>query len=265
MTADRLYLYGIAAAEPVDLGTGVDGARLHALAGPDGVVAVVHEHEGEPYQGADADVERWVVEHSAVVERVWRGTGTVLPASFNVIVAPTPEASARRRLQDWLGAHAGPLRDRLAALGGRVELRVEISLDDHRAAADHRDVVEARRALTERPPGVQRLLRKRLAHLERERTAALARDRYAGYLGRLRAVSEELDENRRPRPDPGTTLVLSVSLLVPEGGVRHVGDLLSAIQDEEPAARIRYLGPWPPYSFADVLRQDPPSGSDSPL
>lgn len=29
-------------------------------------------------------------------------------------------------------------------------------------------------------------------------------------------------------------------------------DSLGGLKDEQPAARIRYVGPWPPYSFADV-------------
>ncbi len=258
MTADRLYLYSIVTTAPGDLGTGIDGVSLRAVAGPQGLAAVVHEHDGGPYQGADADVERWVVEHSAVVERVWRSIGTVLPASFNVIVAPTAQRTAQRRLQEWLADHADLLRTRLAALTGRVELRVEVALDHHRAAEQHPDVVAARTELENRPPGVQRLLHKRLDHLERDITEAVARDRYTDYRRRLETISDELGENRRPRPDPGTSLVLSVSLLVLADSVQDVGLVLTAIQDEEPAATIRFLGPWPPYSFADVLGPAPP-------
>ena len=258
MTADHLYLYGIVGTAPADLGTGIDGLPLHAVPGPPGVAAVVHDHEGEPYQGADADVERWVVEHSTAVERVWRLTGTILPATFNVIVAPEGSMTAHHRLQDWLAAHADSLRDRLDALSGRVELRVEIGLDHHLTAGRHPDVVAARTELDGRPPGVQRLLRKRLDHLERDVTEAVARERFDGYHQILKGVSDELDENRRARPGPDTALVLSASLLVRADAVQDVGAALTTIQEAEPGARIRYLGPWPPYSFADILRTAPP-------
>ncbi|MFI2364116.1 GvpL/GvpF family gas vesicle protein [Promicromonospora sp. NPDC019610] len=258
MTGDHLYLYGIVPAAPPDLGTGIDGATLHALAGPDGVTAVVHEHDGGPYQGPDVDVRRWAVEHSVVVERVWRTAGTVLPASFNVIVAPTVDTPAGQRLTAWMETHATPLRQRLDALRGRVELHVEISLDRHETAQEHPDVTAALADLGTRPPGVQRLLRKRVDQLEREITEARARDRHAVYRRRLAAVSEGLDENRRAHLAAGTSLVLSVALLVPADDVRGVGTVLTAIQGEEPAARIRYVGPWPPYSFADVTALGPP-------
>ncbi|MGW2092151.1 GvpL/GvpF family gas vesicle protein [Promicromonospora sukumoe] len=258
MTADRLYLYAIAPGAPADLGTGIDGAVLHTLAVPQGVAAVVHEHDGGPYQGADDDVRRWAVEHSAVVERVWHGAGTVLPASFNVIVAPGDGAPAARRLEGWMESRADVLRERLDALAGRVELRVEIGLDREQAAASHPDVVAARAELGSRPPGVQRLLRKRIEHLERDIADERARDRYPVYRHRLAVVSEGLDDNARAHPAAGTSLVLSVSLLVPEHDVHGVGTVLTAIQGEEPATRIRYLGPWPPYSFADITGLEPP-------
>ena len=258
MTGDRLYLYAIAPAAPADLGTGIDGAVVQALAGPQGVTAVVHEHDGGPYQGADDDVRRWAVEHSAVVERVWHGSGTVLPASFNVIVAPGDDVSAARRLEEWMESRADVLRERLDALTDRVELRVEISLDREQAATGHPDVMAARAELGTRPPGVQRLLRKRIEHLERDIADERARDRYPVYRHRLASVSEGLDDNARAHPAAGTSLVLSVSLLVPEHDVHGVGTVLTAIQGEEPATRIRYLGPWPPYSFADITGLAPP-------
>lgn len=258
MTADRLYLYGITDVAPTDLGTGIDGTPLRVIVGAGGMTAVVHEHHGGPYQGADADVERWVVEHSAVVEQVWRSLGTVLPASFNVIVTPAQPETARQRLEGWLGTHAAELGGRLAGLAGRVELRVEISLDQHRTAERHPDVLAARAEIEGRAPGVRRLLLRRLDHVERDVTEAVAGERYTTYRRRLEAVSEEIDDNRRAHPDAGTSLVLSVSLLVRAEAVQDVGIVLATIQDEEPAARIRYLGPWPPYSFADVLRTAPP-------
>ena len=34
--------------------------------------------------------------------------------------------------------------------------------------------------------------------------------------------------------------------------MERLGAELARIQAEQPAARIRFLGPWPPYSFAEV-------------
>jgi hypothetical protein len=283
-TVTGLYVYAVVATVPTDLGTGIDGAPLD-LVHAAGVAAVVHRHAGGPYQGADDDVRRWIVEHSDVVDRLWQADVPVLPMSFNVIVAAGDDAdtddadadaagtaeaadeahtaeaadgaeaataSARRRLERWLTTHAADLRARLDALRGRVELRVDVALDQH-AVAEHDEAARAVRAELEiRPPGVQRLLRRRLDALEREAADALADELYPALRRRLARVSEELTENRRARPEEGQVPVLAVSLLVAREAMRSVGRELAAVSDEQPAARIRYLGPWPPYSFADV-------------
>jgi hypothetical protein len=51
--------------------------------------------------------------------------------------------------------------------------------------------------------------------------------------------------------------VLSTALLVDEPAVEHVGRELAALTEEEPALKVRFLGPWPPYSFAALRPQQP--------
>lgn len=276
-----LYVYAVVAGAPAELGTGIDGAPLDVVHAA-GVAAVVHRHAGGPYQGADDDVRRWIVEHSDVVDRLWQEGVPVLPMSFNVIVALGEEpgggdaadgeqdadASARRRLEGWLTLHATDLRARLDALRGRVELRVDVALDQHAVAQDDPEARAVQAELETKPPGVQRLLRRRLDALEREAADALADELYPALRRRLAGISEELTENRRARPEEGQVPVLAVSLLVAREAMPSVGRELAAVRDEHPAARIRYLGPWPPYSFADVPGLEGPGiegpGSEDP-
>ena len=248
--AAGLYLYAVARRAPEDLGTGIDGALVERVTAH-GLTAVVHRHDAAPYSGADDDVRRWVVEHSEVVERLWQADA-VLPMSFNVIVAGTAEEPAGRRLGAWLGEHADRLHARLERLAGRGELQVEIGLDQHRAAAGDARVDELRADLDGRPPGVRRLLTKRLEQLEREVTGAIADGLHPSLRRRLAATAEEVTETRRVHPPPGVVPVLAVALLVPLDGVERVGHELARVRDEEPAARIRFVGPWPPYSFAEL-------------
>ncbi len=248
---EGLYVYAVARGVPSPAGTGIDGAPLDVVSVGDTLSAVVHRHTGGPYTGPDDDVRRWVVEHSEVVDRVWEAGAAVLPMSFNVIVAAGADEPAGVRLESWLTANADDLLERLDLLEGRVELRVEIGLDQHEVARHDPRVDAARAELEDRPPGVQRLLRKRLEGLERDLTDALADGLYQEYRRRLAKVSEDLAENRGARSEPGIVPVLSVSLLVPREDMEAVGRELAAIRDEQAAARIRYSGPWPPYSFAE--------------
>ena len=238
---------------PVPMG-GVTAGGMTAgvVAAPGGVAAVVHEHHGEPYQGADDDVRRWVLEHSDVVDRTAAATNAVLPVSFNVIVANQDDDAATGRLQRWLGENAERLTQRLGQVHGRVELRIEIALEAATVAAAHPEAEAMRAEMQERPAGVQRLLTKRLEQRERQWAEELADEVYPDYRRRLAGLVEDLVENRSSRPEPGQVPVLSFAVLVPKDQTEAVGLELAQIQTEQPAVRIRFLGPWPPYSFAEL-------------
>jgi hypothetical protein len=251
---EGLYVYAVVRGAPTEPGTGIDGSALDVVTVEQGLSAVVHHHAGGPYTGADDDVRRWVVEHSDVVDRLWERGSTVLPMTFNVIIAGTEEEPSRGRLEVWLTEHATELQARLEQLEDRVELRVEIGLDQHEVGRNDPRADALRAELQDRPPGVQRLLRKRLERLERDLADSLADDLYQDYRRRLATVSQELTENRSAHTEPGVVAVLSVSLLVPRSEMESVGRELAAIQEEQKAVGIRYSGPWPPYSFADVSR-----------
>ncbi|MFC7401264.1 GvpL/GvpF family gas vesicle protein [Citricoccus sp. GCM10030269] len=256
MSAPGLYVYAIvpAADTATELGTGINNSAVRTVVAAGGLAAVVHEHDDPPYQGPDSEVERWVLEHSDVVDRAWESAGTILPVSFNVIVSPDEgsDTSADERLVQWLTTNASALSTHLDRLRGMVELRVEISLNQEAVGETSEEVRALREDLDHRPPGVQRLYRKRLATLEQEVTERLADRLYPDFRRRLAALSTDLAETRSPARTPGLVSVLSVSLLVPDDGVQQVGLELAAIRDERPGSEIRYLGPWPPYSFADV-------------
>jgi hypothetical protein len=203
-----------------------------------------------------------VLEHGEVVERCWERLDTVLPMGFNVIVAPSKGESgagesgagesAVDRLSAWLTRAAPELRRRLDELSGRVELRVEISLDEREAAAASEEARRLEEEIRQRPEGVQRLLRRKLASLMRSGAEEAADRLYPECRRRLAGVSEDIVENLRGRPPEGCVTVLNVSVLVPRAGIPLVGKELGDLQAEDPAVRVRFQGPWPPFSFADV-------------
>ena len=245
-----LYVYAVVGAGERVLGTGIDGLPLRSVT-VGGLAAAVHDHGGEPYAGPDEEVRRRALEHNRVVERLWGEDRAILPMSFDVIVTPSPTESAELRLGRWLADSAPGIEERLDAVRGRVELRADIGLD---AAAASRDPeLAALRAEADRSsPGVQRLLRKRVLRRERDLADLRADALYPEVRERLARVSADIVENRRGAPEPGEVLVLSASLLVDEGAVPAVGGELRAVSEQEPAARLRFYGPWPPYSFADL-------------
>lgn len=254
MSAEGLYVYAVvpASLNEAALGSGIDGGPLELVSAREGVAAVVHRHGEAPYSGSDEAAARRVLEHGEVVERCWAATKAVLPMGFNVIVSPGDGASAEDRLVDWLNRSGPALARRLEALRGLVELRVEISLREDAAGTGSAEVRELEESLRERPPGVQRLLQRRLESLRRASTEEAADRLYPEYRRRLARISRDLTENVRGHPPEGCVTVLNVALLAGEEDIPRLGAELGDIEAEEAGVRVTFLGPWPPFSFADV-------------
>lgn len=243
MTGTALYVYCLAPAGRLPgppAATGLDGAALRTVH-QGGLVAVVHDCDPAPYGGEVERVKAWVLAHDGVVEEVWTAAGSVLPMSFDVIVRATADRTADDNLRSWLAAAHDALLDRLAALAGRVELKAHLA-----------------RAVAEEPPGpvprgrefFTRQGEKRRRQEEQAAAVAMACQDH------LEALRPLVDDVRllQSRPEPGTVPVLSAALLCRPEAVSRVGAYLEEVR-REPAMRVRFTGPWPPYSFAGDLAE----------
>jgi len=256
MPDTALYVYAIVphSGTTAEFGRiGIDRSEVAAVALPEaGIAAIVHAGPPTPYQGPDAEVQRRVLEHSRVVEHAWETFGTVLPVTFNVIVKSELDAPADKRLRSWLQESAATMRGRLDALRGRVELRVEISLESEVAGRDTPESREILNQIAEKPAGLRRLLERKLEQLHKDHAAQVADRLYPDIRRRIAAITQDLVENRRHHAQPGHVSVFSAAVLTTRDSIEPLGAELARIQTEIPAAHIRFLGPWPPYSFTDT-------------
>ncbi|MFF0015350.1 GvpL/GvpF family gas vesicle protein [Streptomyces sp. NPDC005374] len=267
MTGEQaLYVYALLRPETAttDDVTGLDGCptRLVHAPGTD-IAALVHDAPATPYQGSDDQVRRWVSQQSEVVTTVWERTGSVLPMTFNVLVADEPSPAggsaggrkAAERLTDWIAERAAELDEQLRTLADRCELRVEIALDRSALGATPASQTDAASAY--RSAGMRRLLAKQEEQTARQTAERLADEVHAEVRGRLLAIAEDLRDRGRTQQSPDETHVLSAALLTRQEDIDTVGGVLSELQARQPAVRIRFLGPWPPYSFTEL--PDPPT------
>lgn len=255
LEAEKLYVYAVVpAGEYRPTSVGIDSSPLHAVGRPEGPRAVVHTHRAGPYDGPDEDVKRWILQHSEVIEDAWQGAGSVLPVSFNVIVRADVEtgATAEVQLEEWLEGESASLLKRLEDLDGTSELRVEVSLDRGLYLEDHAEIRSIRAEMADRPAGVRRLLEKRLEKTEKEIADQAADELYPTIRARIARQCLEIEEYRTPSSESDRTPILTTACLVTTPGIQGLGAELTAIQNELPAAAIRFLGPWPPYSFSDM-------------
>ncbi|MFF9041850.1 GvpL/GvpF family gas vesicle protein [Streptomyces sp. NPDC014892] len=271
MTGEHaLYVYALLRSETATTCevTGLDGCPTRLVHAPGtGIAALVHDAPASPYQGGDDQVRRWVGQQSDVVTTVWERTGSVLPMTFNVLVAdePSPEGGsvggpaggrkAAERLTEWIAERAAEIDEQLRTLADRCELRVEIALDRRALGATPAPHTEG--TSTHRSAGMRRLLAKQEEQTARQTAERLADEVHAEVRGRLLAIAEDLRDRGRTQQSPDETHVLSAALLTRRENIDTVGGVLSELQARQPAVRIRFLGPWPPYSFTEL--PDPPT------
>ena len=263
---DMLYVYAVVAGgDYTPAVTGIDGSALHMVGRDTGPRAVVHRHTRGPFDGPDDSVRRWVLEHSEVIDDAWQNSPALLPVSFNVIVRSDPEteATATQQLEHWLDDSAETLSRRLEELRDTSELRVELSLDGSLLEEVDSEVGDMRMEMESRPAGVRRLLEKRLEKTEKEIIDRAADRIYPEIRARIAAHCLDIEEHRSTSRESGLTPVIMASCLVRGTEITALGAELTALKKAQPALSIRFLGPWPPYSFADVSigKEGNPNGS----
>ncbi|RJN32995.1 GvpL/GvpF family gas vesicle protein [Nesterenkonia natronophila] len=254
MSGATLYVYAIIpGGSPAPTITGIDGSPLHTV-DADLVSAVVHTHHSSPYEGPDDDVKRWVLEHSDVIDQCWNQAPSVLPVSFNVIARGSEEsgATATDQLRRWLQDTGEELMQRLNDLAGTSELRVEINLDTDHFSQNEPEVTALKADLEGKAPGVRRLLEKRLQKVQKQLTETAADRLYPEYRSRIAAQCQQLQDYATTQRPEGAVSVLTAACLVDSAHTSQLGAELTQIQEETPSAQIRFLGPWPPYSFVDI-------------
>lgn len=246
-----LYLYCIAPdraeADPLVLSApALDGGSVRVVR-VSGLLVVVHNCPPEPYQGSPDDVRTWILAHNAVVTQTWELTGNVLPMAFDSIVLADGERDAESVLAGWIEGHRDELSAQLIELDGKVELGVRVYYDAPAPTPDRAPVARGREYFQ------SQLAKRRDAADRQVRLDAEANRIVRG----LSALSHSIRVNapsalaQTEGVDPGREL-LSMSLLVGREGIRDVGEFLDTVTDQ--GYRVRFTGPWPPYSFAGSLR-----------
>lgn len=238
-----VYVYGVlpAADEAAVSKAGVDDAGVRTVA-TGSLAALVSDLEAGALTAAGAVRAHWRVLEEAC-ERA-----TVLPVRFGTVLES--DAAVRERMLERGGERlAGLLQD----LEGRVQLSVKAEYDQEQLL----------RGVVAGSPGIAAL---------RDRLNAIPHD--AGYYDRIRLgelVSSEIE--RRREEDRGLALdrleplavsarnealtsdesAFNLAFLVERDRVEPFSAAVRGFAEEAgERLRIRYIGPLPPYSFADV-------------
>jgi hypothetical protein len=238
------YLYAVTGSAPPELGPGVGGAAVTAVAG-DGLVAVVSEvaaaEFGEQPLAANLRDLDWLESaaraHHAVVDGL-AAAGPVLPLRL-ATVFDGPGA-----VRELLRERRAELSAALARIRGRREWGVK-AYAVPTAAAGEPEAPAADR------PGTAYLMRKRGRRDAAERTVRAAEQRAAELHTALAGLADAA--RRYPPQDPRLSgrrepMALNASYLV---AADREAELAGAAVDR-PGLLVELTGPWAPYSFAEL-------------
>lgn len=247
------YVYCVTrASEEVSLGAiGIDGREVYTVVHND-LCALVHRCPAQPYQSDDSDIATaWVLAHHRVVDAAWQRWGTVLPLTFNTIIA-AGDRSAEENLVAWLETECESLKSRLDALTGKAEYGVQVFWDPsivaRKIAEASPDIRKLEKEIQAKPRGVAYMYRQKLeAMLKNEMETAAAKESRELY-DRLSRRVNNIHVEKAKKAEEGRQMLMNLSCLV---SVEKYGDLeaeLDEVRSRE-GFFVRVAGPFPPYSF----------------
>lgn len=238
-----VYVYGVGLAKDcaaVDV-RGVEGGEVRPVEHR-GLVALV-----SPVAGGALAAAREVRSHWRVLEEACGGA-TVLPVRFGTLLED--EQAVRERL---LEPNAERLEHALRELSGRVQLSVRGDYDEERLM---REVVAGSRAVAQLREHIKTLPNE-AGYYERIRLGELV----AGEIGQRRAedtriaiemlepVATAVREEEVRQPDSAFNLACLVERKRQDAFGKEVRRLADRLGDR---VSLHYVGPLPPYSFADI-------------
>jgi gas vesicle protein GvpL/GvpF len=239
-----VYVYGIARAEePTDIeapGVGSAQAGVRRIVHRE-LAALVSDVERGPLTAARELRAHWRVLEEAVTR------ATVLPVRFGTVMEGDEAV-----VHEFLAPRHDHLVTQLAELSGKVQLTVKGFYDEERLLREMVDrspaIAGLRGRVRGRPAAATYYDRIRLGELvaaeveqARERDSAMV-------LARL----EPLAVAARSEAPATQDAAVNAAFLVERGRVDEFSRAVAKLADEvEGRMRLRYIGPLPPYSFAD--------------
>lgn len=247
------YVYCIfPAGEATSLGpVGIEGHEVYVVT-YHGLGALVHDSPARPYETRDRErAAGWVLAHHQVVEAAWRRWGTVLPMTFNTLIAPG-EVGAQENLLAWLEGEHDALKQKLGSLAGKAEYGVQVFWDTahftREVAQTDPDVKSLEEQISSQSRGLAYMYRQRLESLLKKGVEERAALEFKGLYAVLSRCVDNTRIEKTKVVDGEWPMLLNLSCLLSADRLADLKaevDRISAMN----GLSVRLVGPWPPYSF----------------
>lgn len=217
------------------------------------VGAVVHDCE-TTYDSENIDeIKQWVLQHQQVVDAAGDTFGTPLPMRFNTILK-----GGNTGVTEWLEKNQSEIREELMSFAGMWEYRLHLfwepsQFEDQIIDQDTR-LQELQQRKEQAGAGkaflIEKQYNKRLQELKQEHRSELTtllEESVSPVVAELTEQDAQFSlTNTTSSPDDEQVARLAV--LADETKETALGNRLDELVEQD-GVRIRFSGPWPPYTF----------------
>lgn len=225
-------------------GIGLDGCEVYTIPYRD-ICAVVHACRPEPYNSDERKtVEGWVAAHEEVVEKAMELYGAVAPVTFNTLVN-----GGDSQVEEWLKKEYSRLKMLLEKLQGKDEYGIQIFLNSSSLKEELEksgELAELSREL-EGKPGIAYFYRQKAEKTLKDKMEARVKALFEEFYTAIRACVEDIHVGKVKEPE-GEIIIANLSVLVKREKLERLKKTLEDISGRK-GFRVRFTGPWPPYSF----------------
>lgn len=248
-TQSGRYIYCVTdRAYPKDLRVaGVEGLPVYGIEWK-GISAVVHRCSLGPYQSKDpAQIRKWVVAHHSVARKCWVRLDSAVPVAFDTIIK-----GGDQEVKKWLKDDYDRLTENLRRLHGKAEYGVQISWNPEiigrRLIEKESRIRELQLRQRSSRQGMAYILAKKIEQELAGELKKKAEQYLHDFYSKIAGTVDEIHVDPVKKVQRGQML-MNLSVLVTDGKQHLLGKILAEVKGME-GFRVRFTGPWPPYSFA---------------
>jgi len=247
-----LYLYGLADTNvSAMLGkVGIDGCEVYTIP-HEGISAIVHNSPLEPYKSDDDEtVKIWVKTHQRVMDLAAERFGNVMPFSFDTIITPKDNATAKETLKRWLSDEHEEILKKMDRIKGKKEYGIQIfyipSVFGEMIEKESEEVGRIKVEMASKPPGLAYMYKQKLENAVKGELGTLMDAHFKDFYEKIRKNVEDIKVEKVKKADDKMVMMMNLSVLASDK--KALGLALDEIESEE-GVSVRFTGPWQPYSF----------------
>jgi hypothetical protein len=229
---------------------GIEGKEVLSIP-HENISCIAHIGEAKPYNSQDINqVKKLLESHNNVIETIWKKFKTVVPFRFNTIIKITNEEYKEENVINWLKENQKDLEEKLARFKGKAEYGIQVFCDPNiigkKILEKDNELVKLKQDIDKMSEGLAYMKRQKLEQLLKLKLEEELNKKFIEFYAIIKPciIDSKIEKIKK---EDDEKMLLNMSCLVED--VSLLGEELDKI-DKQAGFRVRFVGPFPPYSFA---------------